>query len=311
MSSLVRKNSSSYTIIEKPSSSTLSSINIELTKDSTAIVDVINGVSPELTSNKVKIDLNDPNSGFLLDKIKNGDGIIIEVASGLDLNKVIQVSTRKTLFLVDAITVTEKITNFNEGPLTIDGFTVALGSKILVINQDNEYENGIYEVRGPIGINSGPWVRSQEANNFDKFKTGALVFSTGGSANYHKLYFLISNLTKDGWIAEPKRFVTTSALVVSEDIYYNNSNSTLTSTNINAAINELDSKIISLQDKNFNFSQATPSNTWNITHNLNKRPSVVIYDSSGREVIGDVRYVNLNVVEITFESSFSGFATLN
>ena len=58
-------------------------------------------------------------------------------------------------------------------------------------------------------------------------------------------------------------------------------------------------------------NQGSPSDTWVITHNLNKNPSITIVDSSGAEVEGAVTINSLNQITITFCGSFSGKAYLN
>jgi hypothetical protein len=64
-------------------------------------------------------------------------------------------------------------------------------------------------------------------------------------------------------------------------------------------------------DKNFVFTQTVASNTWIINHTLNKFPSVSVVDSAGTEVFGQVQYVNLSKITITFSSAFAGEAFLN
>ena len=64
-------------------------------------------------------------------------------------------------------------------------------------------------------------------------------------------------------------------------------------------------------DANFVFTQGIPSATWNITHSLNKFPSVTVVDTSKQIVIGDVTYTNVNSLVITFSAPFSGEAYLN
>ena len=64
-------------------------------------------------------------------------------------------------------------------------------------------------------------------------------------------------------------------------------------------------------DKHFTYEQGLPSTTWTIVHNLNKYVSVVVVDTAGSVVVGDVRYIDLDSVEITFNASFSGEAYLN
>lgn len=56
--------------------------------------------------------------------------------------------------------------------------------------------------------------------------------------------------------------------------------------------------------------QGLPAATWSVVHTLGKYPSVMVVDSSGQEVIGDVRYVDENEVEITFAAAFAGRAYL-
>jgi len=50
---------------------------------------------------------------------------------------------------------------------------------------------------------------------------------------------------------------------------------------------------------------------WNITHSLNKFPSVTIVDSSKREVEGSIKHINNNEVELSFSGAFSGEAFFN
>lgn len=64
-------------------------------------------------------------------------------------------------------------------------------------------------------------------------------------------------------------------------------------------------------DKTFVFEQGVASNIWNITHNLNKYPSVTVVDSAGNEVIAEVTYTDLNRCVVTMTAAFKGKAYLN
>lgn len=64
-------------------------------------------------------------------------------------------------------------------------------------------------------------------------------------------------------------------------------------------------------DKNFVFTQSVSAKEWEITHNLNKYPSVTILDSANTKVEGEVEYISINKVKVKFSSAFSGKATLN
>ena len=64
-------------------------------------------------------------------------------------------------------------------------------------------------------------------------------------------------------------------------------------------------------DKHFRFEQISPSAVWNITHGLDKFPSVSVVDSAATEVTGKVEYPNNNEVVVTFNAAFTGQAFLN
>lgn len=66
----------------------------------------------------------------------------------------------------------------------------------------------------------------------------------------------------------------------------------------------------SLADKNYvqNFSVLS---TVIVTHNLNKYPSPVIFDTAGDEVEGVVEYLDPNTLRLRFSSPFSGTVTCN
>lgn len=65
------------------------------------------------------------------------------------------------------------------------------------------------------------------------------------------------------------------------------------------------------QDKNFIHTQNIPENIWTIDHTLNKFPSVSVKDSAGTSVFGQVDYISVGRIIITFNTSFSGVAILN
>jgi len=64
-------------------------------------------------------------------------------------------------------------------------------------------------------------------------------------------------------------------------------------------------------DKNFVFTQGSPSAIWNITHNLGKYPAVDVVDTGGSAVIPTVMYIDVNNVQLTFGSATSGKAFMN
>ena len=66
-----------------------------------------------------------------------------------------------------------------------------------------------------------------------------------------------------------------------------------------------------VNDKNYLYIQNIASDIWVVNHNLNKYPAVSVIDSSGNEVTGDVEYIDVNNLVITFKGAFKGKATLN
>lgn len=57
--------------------------------------------------------------------------------------------------------------------------------------------------------------------------------------------------------------------------------------------------------------QLVPANPWTITHNLNGYPNITVVDSSQREVEGDVTYIDLNTIQVSFAGAFAGKAYLS
>lgn len=66
-----------------------------------------------------------------------------------------------------------------------------------------------------------------------------------------------------------------------------------------------------VNDAHYTHTQSVPSSTWSIQHNLGKKSSVMIVDSTDAVVFGDVNYIDSNNVTITFNGAFSGKAYFN
>jgi len=64
-------------------------------------------------------------------------------------------------------------------------------------------------------------------------------------------------------------------------------------------------------DKNFIYTQGVASASWTVVHNLNKFPSVSIVDSANEVVYGNIDYLNVNELTITFQAAFAGKAYMN
>lgn len=73
----------------------------------------------------------------------------------------------------------------------------------------------------------------------------------------------------------------------------------------------IDKLLSDVKKKTFIHSQLTPSSSWSITHNRNEYPSVIVVDSGDSTVIGEIDYIDMNNITLTFSGSFSGKAYLN
>lgn len=68
---------------------------------------------------------------------------------------------------------------------------------------------------------------------------------------------------------------------------------------------------ISSGDLHYTHVQTGAASVWTVAHNLGKYPSVMVSDSGGNVVIGDLDYTDSNNVIITFTATFSGYAYFN
>lgn len=64
-------------------------------------------------------------------------------------------------------------------------------------------------------------------------------------------------------------------------------------------------------DKNYVHTQLVPAAEWFINHSLHKYCAVMIVDSADSVVIGDIQYIDMDNVKVTFTAAFSGKAYCN
>lgn len=64
-------------------------------------------------------------------------------------------------------------------------------------------------------------------------------------------------------------------------------------------------------DKHYRFVKVAAAQVWSVSHNLNKWPSVDIYDTAGELIFGQIEHVDSNNCVITFSEPTSGEAYLN
>lgn len=68
---------------------------------------------------------------------------------------------------------------------------------------------------------------------------------------------------------------------------------------------------VSLADLSYHHVQNVASSIWNITHNLGFYPNITVVDSAGTVLEGDLEYIDLNNIRVTFSAAFSGNAYLS
>jgi len=118
-----------------------------------------------------------------------------------------------------------------------------------------------------------------EQNNIGEFGHYKITAYTDNGDGFYTL--ALSYIGGDGFLVDQK--------------YYEIANFTLDATS----------------DKNYVHTQAVPSATWNVQHNLNKFPSVTSVNNSNIKMFGEVTYVDENNLTINFSAGFSGKAYIN
>lgn len=64
-------------------------------------------------------------------------------------------------------------------------------------------------------------------------------------------------------------------------------------------------------DKTYVHDQQAAASLWTVSHGLGKFPSVIVVDTAGTEVLGNVTYQDANTVSVSFSVPFSGKAFCN
>lgn len=64
-------------------------------------------------------------------------------------------------------------------------------------------------------------------------------------------------------------------------------------------------------DKYYKHTQSVASDTWNVYHNLQKRPAVHIEDATGQEIISQIVHVTNNYLRVYFGKPYVGTAHCN
>lgn len=116
---------------------------------------------------------------------------------------------------------------------------------------------------------------------------------------------------KAGFTSDQKQMAGNMGIVNATSDNYNNLSNKPSINGVTLVGNKTNEELGIICDKTFVYNQATSSDIWEITHNLNKYPAVTVVDSGGSVVIGEIVYIDKNNVRITFTSAFSGKAYFN
>lgn len=68
---------------------------------------------------------------------------------------------------------------------------------------------------------------------------------------------------------------------------------------------------LNINNNSFKYSSDIKKSVWEINHNLNRLPSVVITDTGGTVFEGGITHIDNNNLTITFSAPFKGYADLN
>lgn len=93
---------------------------------------------------------------------------------------------------VRAATISSNVTLVGGAPNTLDSVTLALNDRILVKNQTDGKENGIYYVTTLGTGSNGTWTRSTDADTSAELVTGSYTFITGGTTNANAAYTMVT-----------------------------------------------------------------------------------------------------------------------
>lgn len=77
-------------------------------------------------------------------------------------------------------------------------------------------------------------------------------------------------------------------------------------------IDYIDTKFLEFKNNNyFSFRQQTPSDTWVINHELDKKGSVTITNSDLESIIGLIKYIDNDTVHVLFNQPVTGWVFIN
>ena len=90
---------------------------------------------------------------------------------------------------------TANVTLSGGAPSTLDGVTLAASDRILVKDQADQTQNGIYYVATLGSGSNGTWTRTTDADTGAELATGTYIFISSGTANANAAYTMVTQGT--------------------------------------------------------------------------------------------------------------------
>jgi hypothetical protein len=192
--------------------------------------------------------------------------------------------------------------NLSAPGTTIDGVSLSIGDRVLVKNQSNARENGIYIYNGP----STPMTRAPDANTADELENAVVVVDEGTQAGttwrQTSVNFTLGtddvNWTSFGTAAPPANESTAGVLRVATQAEVD------AGTIDNAAVTPLKLANWAGRIRKYTTTIGDGSSTiFTITHGFDTRDVIVgVYQNTGNydDIICDVERPNANSVVLRF-----------
>jgi hypothetical protein len=249
------------------------------------------------TAANTDIDANDNRITNLAEPQADTDaatkGYVDSVSQGLDVKLSVRAATTG-----DPITLS--------GAQTIDGVILSAGNRVLVKDQFDPADNGIYVVA------AGAWSRSADANSSTNVGPGMFTFVEEGTVNADSGWVLVSDgaVTLDTTELDFVQFSGAGQITAGDGLTKDGNRLDLvvgTGLTVSADAVAVDTTVVAYKKifSDFTATVTTGPVTQTLTHSLGNRDvTVQVYDASTfAEVECDIVRTDANTVTLTFHAS--------